>query len=916
MEMRQMSSMGLLALFLTLGLGLASCSDRTALDPEEPEQSAEVDPAGQGATVPGLVRVRLTPDLADKIGTRALSADDPALRSSDAPMSDLLRSIGAREVRPVFIMEPAYEKRMRQAGLHLWYDIILDESAGESTTLRSASQVADLPGVDLVEQVPLYRTMDEPVFFPLRAYGFDSERDEKDVMPFNDPYLPKQWHYHNTGSGLKSLKGADLNLFEAWKQETGDPSVIVAVIDGGVYYEHEDLAQNIWVNPSPGQGEYKDDIHGYNFADEDANIAYDAHGTHVAGVIAAVNNNGVGVSGVAGGNGSPDTGVRIMVCDAFGRKNGQAFERAFVYAANHGAVIAQNSWGGSKFMSPSLKAAIDYFIDYAGCDADGNQLPDSPMKGGVVLFAAGNESSDDMSYPAAYGPVVTISAMAPDWKKAYYTNRGEWIKLMCPGGDLHYPGGQIYSTSVQKKVDDEGTILAAQSYYEFMQGTSMACPHASGVTGLIVSKYGGPGFTNADCKRRLLSALRPADIDEYNPGFEGILGAGYLDAARALDSDTSKAPAQVKDVEAEPGYTDLTITFPAVADPDDRTASYYVIYYSDKEPLTASTYKSAKSTKVFGLKYNVGDKVSYTSRNLSINQGYHYAIVAVDRWGNEAAPTFFSSSTLDNAAPEVTVEGPKEIRLAGSETARLLLRVADPEGHTWSYTMKGDLLGITAAREEETILVDLSARGSVGKHDFSVVVRDQYGAETEVKISYEVYLNSAPVLSKPITLAYLPIGREQTISLGDYISDPDGHKLTYSVTSSAGQVVSAKLHDGVLSLRGISKGSSTVQIHAVDELGAELYVSLSIRVVADDIVYHVFPIPTYGDLSVVLSGKISTATISVVAGNGSVVHKEEVSVGSEGSTHKMDLSKLAGGKYLLRVEGNNGLKYTRYFVKY
>ena len=312
----------------------------------------------------------------------------------------------------------------------------------------------------------------------------------------------------------------------------------------------------------------------------------------------------------------------------------------------------------------------------------------------------------------------------------------------------------------------------------------------------------------------------------------------------------------------------------------------------------------------------MGEKVSYTSRNLSINQGYHYAIVAVDRWGNEAAPTFFSSSTLDNAAPEVTVEGPKEIRLAGSETARLLLKVADPEGHTWSYTMKGDLLGISANREEETILVDLSARGSVGKHDFSVVVRDQYGAETEVKISYEVYLNSAPVLSKPITLAYLPIGREQTISLGDYISDPDGHKLTYSVTSSAGQVVSAKLHDGVLSLRGISKGSSTVQIHAVDELGAELYVSLSIRAVADDIVYHVFPIPTYGDLSVVLSGKISSATISVVAGNGSVVHKEEVSVGSEGSTHKMDLSKLAGGKYLLRVEGNNGLKYTRYFVKY
>ena len=179
---------------------------------------------------------------------------------------------------------------------------------------------------------------------------------------FNDPLLSDQWHLVNNGNlrPTKFIKGADVNVEKAWDLTTGDPSIIVAVLDEGVDVSHPDLKESMWVNEgeiwkstedNDGNG-YIGDVHGYNFVGKHGVISTDSkydtgHGTHVAGVIAAANGNGLGISSIAGGNGSLP-GVKIMSCQIFsGVYAGTVLEevRAIKYAADNGAVILQCSWG-------------------------------------------------------------------------------------------------------------------------------------------------------------------------------------------------------------------------------------------------------------------------------------------------------------------------------------------------------------------------------------------------------------------------------------------------------------------------------------------------------------------------------------------------------------------------------------------
>ena len=423
-----------------------------------------------------------------------------------------------------------FEERTRREGLHLWYYAKYDPSVptSEMASLLSSCKDIEIIEYSLAAETSDYRRTASPAAGAQSVTRAIEDEVRNVPFPFNESERSQQmqWHYNNTGNvfAQASRLGADANVYAAWQLSTGDPDVIVAVVDQGVKYDHEDLAANMWVN--------------------EAELM---HGTHVAGTIAAVNNNGVGVCGIAGGSGRGD-GVKIMSCEILGKSEsgssgaGLAGQiRAIKYAADNGAVICQNSWGytagtisvtdWTRGSYSALSRAMEYFNKYAGLDENGNQT--GPMAGGIVLFAAGNDASNEICYPAADANAISVGATGFTGAPAYYTNYGKWVRISAPGGDqmLSNAYGGVYSTSV---------AADGSSGYEGSQGTSMACPHVSGACALAVSYYYGAekrkGLTGEMLRQALLSSTQ--SVDRYCTGsyqqYLGNMGIGSLDTYKLL----------------------------------------------------------------------------------------------------------------------------------------------------------------------------------------------------------------------------------------------------------------------------------------------------------------------------------------------------------------------------------------------
>ncbi len=867
---------------------------------------------GNSDALRGIIRIQLDKDIADVLpvdaGLRAVSEEIPQLQ-------ELLKAIGAKSITRVFPYNAEYDKRHREAGLHLWYDIEFDEAH----SLRSVStHMSSIPGINQVEELPKYTLFDNNIsaqfidFKPVRV-GV--------AAPFNDPELNLQWHYHNDGEAvLRSIAGADINLYEAWKKTTGRKDVIIGISDGGVDYKHEDLAESVLINLKELNGiegydddknGYVDDIYGYNFAKSKAEIVPEEHGTHVAGTVAARNNNGIGVAGVAGGDGTPDSGVRLLLTQIFDGSSysSSGMAKAIVYQADNGAVISQNSWGGNPggSMAGSVKSAIDYFIKNAGCDKDGNQRPNSPMKGGVVIFAAGNDAVDAIVYPAAYSAVVAVAGTAPNWQFAEYTIFSDWIDISAPGGDSRFPNGRVYSTLPNNK-------------YGYKGGTSMACPHVSGIAGLIVSHFGKQGFTNEECQKILLGALRPVDINAVNPQKKGKLGVGYIDADRALDVDMKKTPKDISKVQVAENYIELDCSWTAVEDEDDKTATFYNIYRSTQQ-LNETNYKSAELTVLNGMGYLPGQTINYRVANLDLNTTYHFAIVAKDRWGYESKPYFFSAKTKENKLPIIeNLTAPQAIRLTGRETAVLKYKISDPDGHRMRAVLRGQTHGVTLERNEDEITITILSKAAFGKHTTSLVIIDSFDAETVETITFETYDNNPPVLIKKIDKLYLPEGTDLAFNLNEYFEDKDGHTLSYELISYNKLYANVQIEGSSLKVNGKDRGVGAIEIRVKDSENAETRISIPFQVVKDELVYQVYPIPTYKELNVRLSSSVSNATLEIrTIPSGSLVLSKDITIPANTSAENrkvvLDVSKFSGGNYMLIVK-SGAKSYKQSFIKY
>jgi subtilisin family serine protease len=686
----------------------------------------------------GVIRVKLAekpaarleaqiekqPVAARRLGLQSSAAGK--LNTGTSKLNRKLQSVKAQKMRRLFPYHPRYEARQREAGLHLWYEVEID------TTVSPVNACAGLIDGDIIAAEPVLKKVNIEVLgkkqpakpekaLPLnerilpvsvvtrnrtpmnltnkaQATPFAAAaRHYEDNPPVNDPYLLHQWHYYNYGQIVEQSMGgasdpnASIHLFDAWKITMGDPRVIVSIHDHGVDYNHPDLLDNMWVNQKEYRGEpgidddgngFIDDVYGYNFLVR-GNIVPASHGTHVAGTIAAVNNNGIGVAGVAGGSGRKD-GVRVMSCEILGTAaNDDGGAVSYVYAANNGAVISQNSWGYSvpDSYEQVLLDAIDYFIKWAGRDENGDPLPNTPMVGGLVVCAASNNGASEKYYPAAYAPCLSVSATGPWNERPAYTNYGEWVDIAAPGGNTSIGSRQPFSPAGVLSCN----LSTAATPYGYMQGTSMACPHVSGVAALVLSAYGNSAYTPEMLQHRLLSSVSTWD-ELGKPNFNGKMGAGLLNAAKALHPNENKAPDAITDlrVEAE-SYDYVTLRFTAPADSDNRDAHLYEIRYAT-EAITAGNIDKAKV--LYQPAQSAGTAESVMIDRLQGETTYYITVRAVDIWGNLAG--------LSNVVMATTKQAPAIGIAPAADTIHI--RIADavnhPEGSA-SFTVKnrqgGDL---------------------------------------------------------------------------------------------------------------------------------------------------------------------------------------------------------------------------------
>ncbi|MCB2231653.1 S8 family serine peptidase [bacterium] len=497
----------------------------------------------------------------DPAGFTPLLTADNTLSLGVVSLDDIASQYGVREIEPLFPGARPTVLKGKSFDLSRYQIMTFDPKSSLDDIVAAYEKD---PNVLSVERIGIMQVLATP----------------------NDPSYSSQWH-------LNQASDHDIDAPEAWDSETGSNGKVVAILDTGVRYFHKDLGGanasytnpaaargNMWINWAEKNGQsgvdddgngFIDDWIGWDFVNgtsscwsgEDCTTQdndprdFHGHGTHCAGIVSAANNNGLGVSGVAGGwaGGSQQEtydGVTIMPLRiGWKASNGNGYvdmsfaAQAFYYAANNGADIASCSWGSSNW--GGIAAAVDYFI----------------ASGGMVFKAAGNSNNEIADYLCGRTDVISVAATEQSDNKASFSSYGTWV-------DISAPGQSIYSTHHQYN-------NPSNDAYVSMSGTSMATPMAAGTAALLWSHF--PTWNASQVQTQLFASAD--DIDAYlSPAYIGKMGAGRINAYHALDAGEPQVlfmfPEQNEIGVAPEGA--ISVLFDMNIDPSTVTSSSFTVF--------------------------------------------------------------------------------------------------------------------------------------------------------------------------------------------------------------------------------------------------------------------------------------------------------------------------------------------------
>ena len=819
----------------------------------------------------GEVAVRFSDEMADAIAADLAAGE---VWTKSAGLEQLMESLGIKSIRRVFSDGGEFEQRRRAAGLHKWYYVSFDQDVPQT---KAADRLSEIDGIEIAE--PLMKTK-------INDNGTAWNDLSTDIWGMNNISNP----------------GCDVNVLPVWRNYTvGDPKVIVGIFDDGVDITHEDLAGNCAASGH------------YNYVNNASNILPGDHGTHVAGIIGAVSNNGKGVCGVAGGDyAAGKRGVTLMAFQIL-TDDGAAVDKrnAYADAADRGVLISQNSWGynydldGDGVINAQErenaklihikdvdKAAIDYFINNAGCDANGNQRPDSPMKGGLVVFAAGNDAIPYGS-PADYEPVIAVAAMTSSGDRSSFSSYGNWV-------DVCAPGTGIYSTVVGNE-------------YRMMDGTSMACPYVSGVAALVLSYCGGPGFTADMLKKKIVESSNRTII---NPSLQ--IG-GLVDALGAISYGEQTEAEPVTDLVAEGRGDNIDLSWTLTADSEGKPAySVTVLYGKNEQDVIDATVKDHSSSVGVFVNIpegNVGDKVSCTIPNLDFDSEYFLKMLACTYSMNYSEPTeVITVSTTKNNPPVITVLE-KEYKIKAYESLAIPVTVADPDGHAVSVEyVKGSDADEFAKQPDGSWKIILTGnKADAGTYQISIKAVDSFGMQAQKTLTYVIESNLAPVILKELDdVTLYSRGAEFTIDMTEYVSDPDGEALKYDINVADAQIAHITAQGNILYGTALKYGNTGVEIKVSDARGE--FVNLAFNLLVKDPAkpVSVYPNPVTDWVNI---GTLDSAEtlIRIYNSTGKLMH-ESTSMVSGHEPAIIDMSGFAPGVYTVMVSFG-GNKYTQTVVK-